>query len=113
MSPGLSPTSVPSGILIHPTVWIQYTNVTDRQTYRQTDRQTFDWGAPSPRSHYDVILIVTSFATELATPTVTDVRTLRTDTLPRSIEISTYLLTYRHADRHKNTDQQADIESRG
>ena len=29
----------------------------------------------SPRSHYDVILIVTSFATELATPTVTDVRT--------------------------------------
>jgi len=26
-----------------------------------------------PRSHYDVILIVTSFATELATPTVTDV----------------------------------------
>ena len=26
-------------------------------------------------SHYDVILIVTSFATELATPTVTDVRT--------------------------------------
>jgi len=32
-------------------------------------------GARSPRSHYDVILIVTSFATELATPTVTDVRT--------------------------------------
>jgi len=32
------PTSVPSGILIHP----QYTNVTDRQdkTGRQTDRQT-------------------------------------------------------------------------
>ena len=29
----------------------------------------------SPRSHYDVIHIVTSFATELATPTVTDVRT--------------------------------------
>jgi len=29
----------------------------------------------SPRSHYDVILIVTSFATELATPTVTDVCT--------------------------------------
>ena len=39
-------------------------------------------GARSPRSHYDVILIVTSFATELATPTVTDVRT---DTLPRLI----------------------------
>ena len=35
--------------------------------------------ARSPHSHYDVILIVTSFATELATPTVTDVRT---DTLP-------------------------------
>jgi len=33
------------------------------------------YGARSPRSHYDVILIVTSFATELATPTVTDVQT--------------------------------------
>jgi len=37
-------------------------------------------GARSPRSHCDVILTVTSFATELATPTVTDVRTyVRTD----------------------------------
>jgi len=35
------------------------------------------YGARSPRSHYNVILIVTSFATELATPTVTYVRTLR------------------------------------
>ena len=35
------PTSVPSIILIHPTVWPQYTNVTDRrQTHRQIDRQT-------------------------------------------------------------------------
>jgi len=32
MRPRPSPTSVPSGILIHPTVWPQYTNVTDRQT---------------------------------------------------------------------------------
>jgi len=32
-------------------------------------------GARSPRSHYDVIFMMTSFATELATPTVTDVRT--------------------------------------
>jgi len=40
------------------------------------------YGARSPRSHYDVTLIVTSFATELATPTVTDVY-VRTDTLPR------------------------------
>jgi len=38
--------------------------------------------ARSPGSHYDVILIVTSFATEMATPTVTDERT---DTLPRLI----------------------------
>ena len=29
------------------------------------------YGARSPRSHYDVILIATSFATELRTPTVT------------------------------------------
>jgi len=31
MLPGAMPTFVPSGILIHPTVWPQYTNVTDRQ----------------------------------------------------------------------------------
>jgi len=31
-----------------------------------------------PYSHYDAILIVTSFVTELATPTVTDEPTLRT-----------------------------------
>ena len=30
-------------------------------------------GARSPRSHYDAILIVTSFAIELAMPTVRDV----------------------------------------
>ena len=35
-------------------------------------------GDRSPRSHYDVILIVTSFATELATPSITDEPTLRT-----------------------------------
>ena len=35
MWPGPRPNSVPSGILIHLTVWPQYTNVTDR-----TDRQT-------------------------------------------------------------------------
>ena len=33
------------------------------------------YGARSPRSHYDVILIMTSLATELATPTVMDVLT--------------------------------------
>ena len=46
------------------------------------------YGARNPRasySHYDVILIVTSFATELATPGVTDERTSRTDTSPRLI----------------------------
>jgi len=43
------------------------------------------YGARSPLSHYDGILIVTSFATELATPTVTDVRYVRTDTLHRLI----------------------------
>ena len=36
---GTRPTSVPNSIWIHPTVWPQYTNVTDRQTdHRQTDR---------------------------------------------------------------------------
>ena len=32
MTAGPRPTSAPSGILIHPTAWPQYTNVTDRQT---------------------------------------------------------------------------------
>jgi len=36
MSPGPRPTSIPSGILIHATVWPQYTNVTDRDTDRTT-----------------------------------------------------------------------------
>jgi len=30
--PGLRPTCMPSFILIHPTIWPQYTNITDRQT---------------------------------------------------------------------------------
>jgi len=30
ISPGPKPTSVPSGTLIHPAVWPQYTNVRDR-----------------------------------------------------------------------------------
>jgi len=34
--PGPRPTSMPSFIWIHPTVWPQYTNVTDRQIDRQT-----------------------------------------------------------------------------
>ena len=32
--PGPRPTSMPSFILIHPTVWPQYTNITDRTTVR-------------------------------------------------------------------------------
>jgi len=38
MWPGPKPTCMPSFFLIHPTVWPQYTKVTDR-TDRQTDRQ--------------------------------------------------------------------------
>jgi len=34
------PTSVPSGIMIHPTVWPQYTNVTDRQTGQTGQRSS-------------------------------------------------------------------------
>ena len=45
--PGPRPTSMPSFILIHPTFWPQYTNVTDRtgqdtQTW-QTDRTERQW----------------------------------------------------------------------
>ena len=43
MWPGPRPTSIPSGILIHPAVWPQYTNVTDRTAQdRQTDRTVND-----------------------------------------------------------------------
>ena len=49
-----------------------------RHSHYHVIRASRAYGARSPRSYYDVILIVTSFATELATPTVTDVRTLRT-----------------------------------
>ena len=45
------PTSVPSGILIHPTVWPQYTNVTDRQ-----DRQT-DMTDNGPIAHGEPLLV--------------------------------------------------------
>ena len=38
MWPGPRPTCMPSFILIRPTVWPQYTNVTDRQTGQTTDR---------------------------------------------------------------------------
>ena len=41
MWPRPRPISMPSFVLIHPTVWPQYTNVTDRQD-RQTDRQRSD-----------------------------------------------------------------------
>ena len=40
MWPGSRPTSISSGILVHPTVWPQYTNITNRQTDRHTDAQT-------------------------------------------------------------------------
>jgi len=43
MWPGRRPITVPSFILIHPTVWPQYTNVTDRQDRTgQTDIQWSD-----------------------------------------------------------------------
>jgi len=35
------PTCMPSFIMIHPTIWPQYSNITDRQT-NQTDRQQSD-----------------------------------------------------------------------
>jgi len=37
MSPGPRPTTVPSDILIHATVWSQYTNVIDRQNRQEND----------------------------------------------------------------------------
>jgi len=45
MLPGPRPTSIPSGILIHPTVWPQYTNVTDIQD-RQDNGPSWAQGEP-------------------------------------------------------------------
>ena len=42
MWPGPRPISMPSFILIHPTVWRQYTNVTDRQDRTGQNRQRSD-----------------------------------------------------------------------
>ena len=49
MSLGLRPNSLPSGILIHPAIWAQYTNVTDRQDRhnRPTDNGPIAYGEPS------------------------------------------------------------------
>jgi len=40
MWPEPMPISIPSGMLIHPTVWPQYTNTTDRQTGQDRTGQT-------------------------------------------------------------------------
>ena len=45
MWPGPRPTPTPSGILIHPTVWPQYTSFTDRQS-GQTDNGPIAQGEP-------------------------------------------------------------------
>ena len=39
-------TFIPSGILIHPSVWPQYTNVTDRTGQRETERADNGKGFP-------------------------------------------------------------------
>jgi len=47
MWPGPMPTCMPSFILIHQTVWPQYTNVTDRQDRTgQTDNGPIAYGEP-------------------------------------------------------------------
>jgi len=64
MSPGPRPTSIPSDILIHPTVWPQYTNVTDKQD-RQTDNGPITQGEPfykrSPKNHTSVANFIKVF----------------------------------------------------
>jgi len=52
MSPGPRPTSVPSGILIHPTVWPQYTNVTDRTDITDRTGQTNNGPVAQSESFY-------------------------------------------------------------
>jgi len=52
LSPWPRPTCVPSGILIHPTVWLQYTNVTrhiDRQRSESIGRTVLQTVAQSPK----------------------------------------------------------------
>jgi len=56
---GPRPTSMPSFILIRPTVWPQYTNVTDRQADRQTDRQADRTGERSDGIGRTVLQTVT------------------------------------------------------
>ena len=58
MPPGSRPTSVPSDILIHPTVWPLYINVTDRQSDRQVIGPIAN-GHPRTIQDTDVVTIVT------------------------------------------------------
>jgi len=64
-----------------------------RHSHYDVSRHSRAYGARSPPSHHDVILIVTPFTTELATPTVRDERT---DTLP--------CLMYKHDDDDDDDD---------
>jgi len=62
LSPGPRPTSIPSGILINPTVCLQYTNVRERQTGRRSrsiERTVTCSGRPMK------ILTATVYCTEL------------------------------------------------
>ena len=45
-----------------------------RHSYYNVIRASRAYGVRNPSSHYGVILVMTLFATELATPSVTDVR---------------------------------------
>ena len=53
LSPGPRPTCMPSFILIHPTVWPQYTNVTDRTDRQRSDSiRRFTNGRPKIGAHH-------------------------------------------------------------
>jgi len=43
MWPEPKPTSIPSGILIHATIWPQYTNVTDRTDRQRSESDSIRW----------------------------------------------------------------------
>ena len=64
-------TSVPSGILIHPTVWPQHTNVTDRQTNRPKIGKiaTFSSKIKSRRAHRTATMKTTTIAVDFLADT--------------------------------------------
>jgi len=73
MSLGPRPTSIPSGIVIHPTVWPQYTRVTDRERFsRSRSVKVIDFGTDE-KCMYKLLLVSNSNLYRTLSATVSEI----------------------------------------